>query len=304
MALVPFNDLMAQAQQGGYAVGYFESWNLESLLAVADAAEATRSPVLLGFSGIYLPHSRRLRADPLSAYAALGLDVCRSLTVPAALVYNESPDLASVGRAVDLGFSLVMYSDSALAPDDRIPRIRKLAAYAHQREVAIEGELAALPGLTGEAPSGPMNEALTNPTEARTFLEATGVDAIAVNIGQIHLHGRREVGLNLSLLESIGKEIKAPMVLHGATSILKEDLKQAISLGIRKVNFGSRLKQVYFHALREACEAVPADYNPYEVVGSGLSTDVLMRARLALQDTVENLMATLGSAGKAREAVN
>lgn len=83
MALVSFQDLMAAAADGRYAVGYFESWNLESLLAVADAAEAMRSPVLLGFSGIYLPDPERIAREPLPAYAAMGLEVCRGLRVPA-----------------------------------------------------------------------------------------------------------------------------------------------------------------------------------------------------------------------------
>jgi fructose/tagatose bisphosphate aldolase len=73
MPLVPFHQLMAEAEGGGYAVGYFESWNLESLMAVADAAEAMRSPVILGFSGIYLTNSRRIVKEPLSVYAAMGL---------------------------------------------------------------------------------------------------------------------------------------------------------------------------------------------------------------------------------------
>ena len=85
MTLVPFNTLMNDAMAGGYAVGYFESWNLESLLAVADAAEAVRSPVILGFSGIYLPHPQRVVKDPLQVYAAMGFEVCRRIRVPACL---------------------------------------------------------------------------------------------------------------------------------------------------------------------------------------------------------------------------
>ena len=77
MPLVAFPELLAEARREGYAVGYFESWNLESLLAVADAAEAQRSPVILGFSGIYLPHPQRQASDPLAAYAAMALAVCR-----------------------------------------------------------------------------------------------------------------------------------------------------------------------------------------------------------------------------------
>src|SRR5206468_623101 len=111
MPLVPFGELMARAERGGYAVGYFESWGLESLLAVADAAEATRSPVILGFSGLYLPHPGRVAHDPLAAYAALGREVGRGLSVPCCLLFNESPHLDWVLAALDLGFHLVMYTD-------------------------------------------------------------------------------------------------------------------------------------------------------------------------------------------------
>src|SRR5256885_16488020 len=101
MPLVPFGEVMADAQRGGYAVGYFERWNLESLLAVADAAEAARSPVVLGFSGVYLTHPQRIVHEPLSVYAAMGLEVCRKLSVPTCLLFNESPDFDAVLNAVD-----------------------------------------------------------------------------------------------------------------------------------------------------------------------------------------------------------
>ena len=100
MPLTSFKELMAEARRGQYAVGYFESWNLESLLAAADAAEETCSPVILGFSGIYLPDPRRQVTDHLSHYAALGLEVCRGLSVPACLLFNESPEVAEVLREV------------------------------------------------------------------------------------------------------------------------------------------------------------------------------------------------------------
>ena len=119
---------MADAEAGGYAVGYFESWNLESLLAVADAAEATDSPVILGFSGIYLTHPAACVDDPLSVYAAMGLEVCRKLSVPACLLFNESPHLDSVLDAIDLGFNLVMYSDEEMKLPALSDRVKKVCA--------------------------------------------------------------------------------------------------------------------------------------------------------------------------------
>lgn len=111
MPIVPFKELMTEAEKGKYAVGYFESWNIESLLAVKDAAEAMCSPVIIGFSGIYLPHYKRVVKDPLKLYAMIATEVCRELTVPACTVFNESPYLDSVLEAIDYGYNLVMFSD-------------------------------------------------------------------------------------------------------------------------------------------------------------------------------------------------
>jgi fructose/tagatose bisphosphate aldolase len=150
MALVAFDRLMAHAAQERYAVGYFECWNLESLMAVVDAAEATRSPVLLGFSGIYLPHPARIRSEPSSVYAALGLEVCHCATVPAVLVFNESSHLDRVLQAVDEGYGLVMFSDEGLSPEDQIAAVRRVVEAAHAAGCAVEGEAMALHGVGGD----------------------------------------------------------------------------------------------------------------------------------------------------------
>src|SRR5438552_9521021 len=111
MPLVPFQQLMAAAERGDYAVGYFESWNLESLQGVVDAAEAADSPVIVGFSGINLPDPRRLAGERLELYAALGRAACATTHIPAALIFNESPYSPWLERAVELGFNLVMFAD-------------------------------------------------------------------------------------------------------------------------------------------------------------------------------------------------
>src|SRR5687768_1397023 len=103
MPLVPFAHLMADAERGGYAVGYFESWNLESLQAVLDAAEAAGSSVIVGFSGVNLPDPRRRLPEHLELYAALGKAACAKASVPTAFLFNESPYFPSVERAVELG---------------------------------------------------------------------------------------------------------------------------------------------------------------------------------------------------------
>ena len=299
MALIPVQAMLAAAQRGGYAIGYFESWSLDSLLAIADAAEAMKSPVLLGFSGIYLPHPERVVADPLGAYAAMGLEVCRSLSVSANLVFNESPHEAWVRSAIELGFGLVMFSDENLAADAQIEKVEEIVQAAHLAGIAVEGEAVALPGVGGSLVEVPEDFRMTDPNAGREFVERTGVDAFAVNIGQAHFHGRRKVPLDLERLGELHNAIPVPLVLHGSSSVDSSDLREAIRLGIRKINVSSCLKQAYLEALRQACSAIGRDYHPYEVIGSGLESDILVAGRTALMKTVEDYLVLFGSTNRA-----
>jgi fructose/tagatose bisphosphate aldolase len=297
---------MDDARRGGYAVGYFESWNLESLAAVAEAAEARRSPVVLGFSGIYLPQPGRVVQDRLSWYYQLGRSVCDGLRVPACLLFNESSDRGWVEEAIDLGFDLVMFSDEALAPQEQVREVAEVVRRAHARGLAVEGELSPLPGAgTGvDVPAGSGDEpAGDDPEGAARFVAETGVDALAVNIGQAHLHGRRLLSLDHERLRRLRDAVGVPLVLHGASSVAPGEIPAAIRAGIRKINVGSVLKRVFFAALVEAgtkaWDRETGDYNPYEVVGSGTSGDVLAAARLAMRAKVEELIELFGSAGRA-----
>ncbi|MCP4167388.1 MAG: class II fructose-bisphosphate aldolase [Chloroflexi bacterium] len=299
MSLFSFQELMAEAAEGGYAVGYFESWNLESLLAVADAAEATRSPVILGFSGIFIPHPQRLVPDRLSTYAAMGLDVCRSVSVPTCLLFNESPYLDWVMDAIDCGFNLVMFSDEEMDGPEQTASIRKVVERAHLAGVAVEAEMAALPGLAGELSTVPTDLNLTDPVAARTFADQTAVDALAVNIGQAHLHGHSSVRLDLDRLAALHRHVPVPLVLHGATSIARDDLAAVGRMGVGKINVGSIIKSTFFEAMRQKSAQVGERYNPYDIIGSGFSSDVLTAGRVAMQQVVGDLMHLFGSAGRA-----
>ena len=141
--------------------------------------------------------------------------------------------------------------------------------------------------------------ALTDPAAARAFVEVTGIDALAVNIGQVHLHGRGQVRLDLARLAELKAAVPVPLVLHGATSVHPDDLAAAARLGIRKINVGSVIKRAYFEALRKAAVAAGDAYVPYDVIGSGFFNDVQAAGRVAMQRVVEEMMHLFGSAGKA-----
>ncbi len=193
-------------------------------MAVADAAEAQRAPVILGFSGIYLPHPERCAADPLAAYASMALAVCRSATVPAALLFNELPNRAWVSDAIRLGFNAVMYSDDAENGPAARDAIAALVDEAHAAGAAVEAEMDALPGVAGglnDADVGDLR--LTDPDSASAFVEDTRIDALAVNVGQKHLHGRSTVRLDLRLVQALAG-LSVPLVLHGGSSVEPGDL--------------------------------------------------------------------------------
>jgi fructose/tagatose bisphosphate aldolase len=299
MPRVTFARLMEDAERRGYAVGYFESWNMESLLAVADAAEAARSPVILGFSGIALPRKDRVMPEHLPDYAALGTAVCDRISVPACLLFNESPSYEWVAEAIEWGFGMVMFADEDLDYESLVETTKKVCRVAHASSVAVEGEPHSLPGIAGDLVEAPGERHMTDPARARQFVQDTGVDAIAVNVGQAHLHGRGEVRLDLDRLAELKRAVGVPLALHGATSVSREDLREAVRRGARKINVGSALKRACIESMRRDIGGMKSDYNPYEVVGSGLATDVMVGCRRAVQEVTTGYLELFGSAGKA-----
>jgi len=299
MSNIAVKDLMEDAQKRKYAVGYFESWDLESALAVAKAAENKRSPVIIGFSGIYLPSPQRVFKSDLKIYADIAIKISQSINVPSATLYNESPCLESIIESIDLGFDLVMYTDENISYEVQKENIIRVVKKAHSKEVAVEAEIASLPGAGEFISEKPDNFKFTKAHAAKKFAEDTQIDLLAVNIGQAHLHGKQKVRLDMDKLKEVRKEVSIPLVLHGMSSVNEEDVKESIKNGISKVNVSSLLKQAYFESIKNDISKLNGDINPYLLIGSGFKQDLNTRACLKVQESVEKIMLLLGSAGKA-----
>jgi ketose-bisphosphate aldolase len=295
MPLNPISVLLHQARSGGYALGYFESWNLESLQGVIDAAEATRSPILIGFNGGFLCADDRLAHERLGWYAALGRAAAESASVPCGLIFNECPSDEWVALAIESGFNLVMPADDSAPFDAYTARVATLTRRAHARGVAVEAEVGQLPaGITGH---GSEKGISTQAELAAQFVEATSVDLLAVSVGNVHVKLDGSQDLDLIRLEEIHRRVKIPLVLHGGTGISPDSLKQAIGLGVAKVNYGTYLKQRYLQALRKTLGRDCPD--PHRVVGMGGADDLLMAGRLAVREAVLERIELLGCCGRA-----
>lgn len=294
MPLAAIPALMNHAREHGYAVGYFESWNIESLQGVLDAAEAARAPVIIGFNGEFLTLPDRLAHDRISWYGALGRAAAESATIPCGLIFNECPLDEPVRQAVSAGFNLVMPTPAPdEAPTEYSERVRLITAYAHQRGVAVEAELGQLPSGTSGTPHGGRR---TDPAAAATFVHHTAVDLLAVSVGNVHVLLKGEQGLDLDLLEVIHRAVGVPLVLHGGTGIDAASLKEAIQLGVAKVNYGTYLKLRYLATIRDALNH--PDPNPHHLLGYGGEVDVMVAGRLAVRDAVLERIESLNCRGK------
>lgn len=289
MPLEPLSRLMQKADEHDYAVGYFESWSLESLQGVVDAAERTRSPIIIGFNGEFL--SRRLGASEadLTLYAALGKTAALRCSVPCAFIFNECSRDSWVERAIDSGFNIVMLADPEAKLDDYKRRVARLTTRAHARGVAVEAEI-------DELPCGDHGGAESDPEVAASFIKATGVDLLAVSVGNEHIKLQGRSPLNLERLEKIHSRVEIPLVLHGGTGVEDSSLKSAIRLGVRKVNYGTYIKQRYLQVIPKA---LAHELSPHALLGDGSETDIMVLGRQAVRDAVLERIELLGCCGRA-----
>jgi len=291
MPVVPFDELFEQAEAGGYALGYFESWSLESLQAVIEAAEETGSPVIAGFNGGFLRHEARGKPERLEYYAGLRFAL-QAATVPVGFLLNESDDLDQMRRAVDLGFNGVMPECEGLEPDAYRALVQQVVEYARPRGVFVEAQV----GRLSDASSyGDGHGRITDPDEARRFVEQTGIDALAVAVGNVHILTQGTASVEMDALRRIHEKVRTPLVLHGGTGIAREQIPELIRLGVRKVNFGTNLKQAYLEAVRKRLSAYREPMSPHPFLGMGGPQDVLAGGREAVRQVVLDYMEILQS---------
>ena len=289
MPLESLNRLMQKAQDQSYAVGYFESWSLESLQGVIDAAEQTRSPIIIGFNGEFLSRRADASEADLTLYAALGRAAALQCVVPCGFIFNECSRDSWVERAIDSGFNIVMLADPEAQPEDYKRRVARLTSMAHSRGVAVEAEI-------DELPCGDHGGAESDPEVAASFIKATGVDLLAVSVGNEHIKLQGRSPLNLERLERIRQRVEVSLVLHGGTGVEDDSLKSAIRLGVRKVNYGTYIKQRYLEVIPQA---LSQELNPHALLGDGSETDIMVLGRRVVRDAVLERIELLGCCGRA-----
>ncbi|MGN0505608.1 MAG: class II fructose-bisphosphate aldolase [Lachnospiraceae bacterium] len=253
MSLVSMKELLAAAEKGNYGVGAFSVANMEMVLGAVSAAEELCSPMILQVAQVRLPYS------PLPVFAPLLLAAAENAKVPVAVHFDHGTDISYIMQALQLGFTSVMIDASRYPMNENIRLTGQVKALADQYGAAVEAEV----GQLGSAEDGKAEGEMiySDPQEVRRLYEETGVDAIALSIGNAHGLYKKEPKLNFEVLKQSKQLVPVPLVLHGGSGISEEDFKNCIRHGIRKINVATATFLAVEQAARNyVVTAEKADY--------------------------------------------
>jgi fructose-bisphosphate aldolase class II len=282
MPLVTLNELLKDASRRGYAVGSFNMVSFGFLNGILEAAEEEKSPVILSVAEVHLPHMKVEQFVPAAIASA------QTASIPVAIHLDHGLHFDTVVRAIRWGFSSVMFDGSGLGYEDNLSTTRLLARIAKAAGVSVEAELGNGGGEDGAGGGmGVGRENFTDPAQAAEFVRETGIDALAISIGNIHGYYRKRAELDFDLLGRIRSSVRVPLVLHGGTGIPEEYFIKAIRMGISKVNYFTGMTKAAAERVREFVQADPKGYEW-----------IALEAKKAIKDVVRQRMRIFGSSGR------
>jgi fructose-bisphosphate aldolase class II len=285
MALVSVAQLLKKADAEKYAVGAFNANNMEIVQAIIEAAEEVKSPVILQASQGAIKYAGIAFISGMVKIAA------EKATVPVALHLDHGNSFEQNMLCIRHGFSSVMYDGSALPLEENIRMTKRVIDVAHAVGVSVEGELGKIGGTEDDISVDEKDARYTVPKEAQYFVAQTNIDLLAVAIGTAH--GPYKGGspkLDLDRLAEIKALIpNTPVVLHGASGVSDESIRECIARGIRKINIDTDLRQAFVWKMRDIMAANPKEIDPRKILGP---------AKDALKEVVKTKMQLFGCAGR------
>ncbi|HET9027108.1 MAG TPA: class II fructose-1,6-bisphosphate aldolase [Trueperaceae bacterium] len=306
MGLVTGLEILAAARAGGYGVGAFNTNDLEITQAIIEAAEELRSPVIVSLS------------EGALKFGGPGLvEIVKFLgggaSVPVAIHLDHGSSYASCLRAIRLGFTSVMIDMSHSDEDVNVAETRRVVEAAHAVGVTVEAEIGRLGGIEEHVNVSAEDATLTHPDEAERFMAESGADYLAVAIGTSHgaFKGKGRPFIDHARIRAIAELVKQPLVMHGASGvpaalvarfratggvmadasgIHEDDVRQAVTEGIAKINTDTDLRLAFTTRVREVLDAKAEEFDPRKILGP---------AREEMKAVVAERMRVFGSAGKA-----
>lgn len=233
--LVSLKSLMHDAREGHYAVGAFNLLSIEHVRGAVRAAEELRSPLIIQLAEVQFP------CAPMEFMAPVYLEAASRASVPVCVHLDHGQSFETCARALNLGFNSVMFDGAALSFDDNVAATREVSRLAHAVGADVEAELGKV-GDAGAALSEADADVFTDPAEAARFIEMTGIEALAIAIGNQHGKYVATPHLNIGRLKEIASLTNLPLVLHGGSGTTLEDFKACVHGGICKINVATALQ--------------------------------------------------------------
>lgn len=282
MALVSMKALLMEAEKENYGVGAFSIANMEMIMGVIKAAEEKKSPAILQIAQV------RLMYSPLSLIGPMMIAAAKNASVPIAVHFDHGFSYDYIKEALELGFTSVMMDASNQPINQNIEEVLKIKELADRYGAALEAEVGQLAG----SEDGTVDQLMyySDPFEVKKLYEQTGVDAIALSIGNTHGLYKKEPKLMFDILEQSRKLVPIPLVLHGGSGITEEGFKTCIHGGIRKINIATANFIAAEEGVRRYCQEEHKDYFTM--------SHTMM---LSIYESVAKHMDIFGSSGKAGE---
>ena len=277
------------AHREGWAVAAFNANTMEQMQSIVLAAQAENAPVIIQVSHRalqYVGSGSEMRG--LQYMAALGKVAAAAVDVPVSLHLDHANE-NEVLQAIALGFTSVMFDGDYLPFDENVAVTKRLCDDAHAVGVCMEAEIGEVPKPDG-ADYDPDEIDLTTPDDAETFVNATGVDLLAIALGSVHGLKDKSVSLDLDRLQAIRERVNTPLVLHGSSGVNNEDITQGIRFGLAKINIATQLSKAFTGAVRDVLTADGELVDPRKYLGPGRDAQV---------EVVRERLRFVGAAGKA-----
>ncbi|MCR4591470.1 MAG: class II fructose-bisphosphate aldolase [Lachnospiraceae bacterium] len=260
--LVNMNDVLLPAKKEGYGVGFFNAVNVEMARAVIEEAEELRSPVMVGTAEILLP------VTELNAVADYLIPMAERAKVPVCVHYDHGLTFDRCMEALKLGFTSVMYDCSTASYEDNISNLAEMVRICHAMGVTVEGELGHVGDNEGAGKLEKPSDYYTDPDEAEDFVRRTGIDSLAVAVGNAHGDYKFPPKLDFDRIKTIADKTDKPLVLHGGSGLSDDDFKTAVREGVCKVNIFTDIDKAGAEGLNAGIKAgvkTVTGLIPYEI---------------------------------------
>jgi len=282
--LVTSKELLLDAQKNGYAVGAFNTNNLEITHAIVRAAEAKQAPILIQISAGALKYAG-LEFLPMIARKA-----AEQASVPVAIHLDHGPSFELVMKSLRNGFTSIMRDASKLPYDENVAEVRKVVEACHAIGIPVEAEIGRIGGAEEHVVVSEREALMSDPDECVRFVADGGFDFLAVAIGNAHGFYKGVPKLDFDRLDAIREKVSVPLVLHGASGIPDYQITQAVEHGIAKINIDTEIRYAFATTVRKFQEENPDQIDPRKI---------LKPAMAAMQAVVEHKIEIFKSAGRA-----